>query len=80
MSTDSGNTVTFHFCPECGSTVFWRAEGRPNSWGIALGALSGVDMPPPIAAVWGNEVKKWVPLPEGITVFSLGADSPKLRG
>ncbi|EIF42739.1 hypothetical protein DOK_12241 [gamma proteobacterium BDW918] len=77
---DSGNTVTFHFCPECGSTVFWRAEGRPNSWGIALGALSGVDMPPPIAAVWGNEVKKWVPLPEGITVFSLGADSPKLRG
>lgn len=77
---DSGNTVTFHFCPECGSTVFWQAEGRPNSWGIALGAMSGAEMPPPIAAVWGQEVKAWVPLPDEMTVFSLGADSPKLKG
>jgi hypothetical protein len=23
-TADSGNAMTFHFCPTCGSTVFWE--------------------------------------------------------
>ena len=25
-----GKLATFHFCPECGSTVFWKPERMPQ--------------------------------------------------
>jgi hypothetical protein len=28
-SSDSGHKVTFHFCPDCGSTVFWVPHRKP---------------------------------------------------
>jgi len=30
-TADSGRKVRMHFCPTCGSTVFWKAEAAP-SW------------------------------------------------
>ena len=29
-TADSGNAMTFHFCPTCGSTVFWENAGFPG--------------------------------------------------
>jgi hypothetical protein len=29
--SDAGGEVTFRFCPDCGATVFWTAEDRPDS-------------------------------------------------
>src|SRR5262249_4950903 len=37
--TDSGNRFTTHFCPSCGSTVYWFASRMPGSVGIAVGAF-----------------------------------------
>ena len=34
-----GKLVTFHFCPECGSTVFWEPERMPKLIGVAVGAF-----------------------------------------
>jgi len=28
-TAESGNALTFHFCPTCGSTVYWESEGFP---------------------------------------------------
>ncbi|MBN9550426.1 MAG: GFA family protein, partial [Alphaproteobacteria bacterium] len=28
--SDGGHAVTFHFCPECGSSVFWEPERKPD--------------------------------------------------
>ena len=30
-TADSGNAMTFRFCPTCGSTVFWENAGFPSS-------------------------------------------------
>ena len=27
-----GRKVTTHFCPTCGTTVFWEADLRPDQW------------------------------------------------
>ncbi|HMF21145.1 MAG TPA: GFA family protein [Pseudolabrys sp.] len=27
-TAESGNALTFHFCPTCGSTVYWEGEGQ----------------------------------------------------
>ena len=29
-AAESGNALTFHFCPICGSTVYWESEGFPG--------------------------------------------------
>ena len=29
-TAESGNLLTFHFCPICGSTVYWESEGFPG--------------------------------------------------
>ncbi|MBM68094.1 MAG: aldehyde-activating protein [Haliea sp.] len=70
--SDSGKKVTFHFCPHCASSVFWEAEKRPTALGIALGALSGPELPLPIAALYVQKKLDWVPLPEGMPVFEQG--------
>jgi hypothetical protein len=41
---DSGRIVTFHFCPECGSTVFWEAEQRPDLIAVAVGMFADPDV------------------------------------
>jgi hypothetical protein len=29
-TAESGNTLTYHFCPVCGSTVYWENTKRPG--------------------------------------------------
>jgi len=38
--SDSGRKLEFHFCPDCGTTVFWYAEFLPDHIGIAFGAFT----------------------------------------
>jgi len=33
---ESGNAMTYHFCPICGSTVFWENEGFPDTSPLPL--------------------------------------------
>lgn len=35
-----GRRVHFHFCPECGSTVFWELDLRPDHVAVAVGAMA----------------------------------------
>ena len=30
-TAESGNAMTYHFCPTCGSTVYWENEGFPEA-------------------------------------------------
>lgn len=45
-SCDSGG-ATFHFCPVCGSTVYWDIHVAPDIVGIAVGTLTDPTFPPP---------------------------------
>jgi hypothetical protein len=50
--SDSGRKIKLHFCPNCGSTVFWRPEFVPDLTGIAFGAFADPSMPWPTLSVW----------------------------
>src|SRR5215469_5995391 len=39
-TAESGNALTFHFCPTCGSTVYWEDEGFPGYIGVAIAISS----------------------------------------
>ena len=62
---DSGSTATFHFCPICGSTVFYRIDHIPDVVAVALGNFADKDFPPPHFSVYEERRHPWVSVPEG---------------
>ena len=46
-SCDSGG-ATYHFCPVCGTTVYWDIAAAPDVIGIAIGTLTDPTFPPPM--------------------------------
>src|SRR6516162_1425618 len=49
-----------HFCPTCGTTVFWEADLRPDHIGVAVGAFHDADFPRPTLSVWEESKHGWV--------------------
>ena len=62
---DSGSSATFHFCPECGSTVYYRLEEYPGITAVAIGAFADPTFPPPRVSVYEARRHPWVAVPEG---------------
>ena len=60
---ESGNAVTFHFCPTCGPTVYWESEGFPGNVAVAIGNFADPSFPAPTIAVWKESRHPWVSLP-----------------
>lgn len=69
---DSGRTVTFHFCPRCGTTLYWRGELRPQDTVVAVGAFGDPAFPLPERAVWAQARHRWSHEPAGVPVFPKG--------
>ena len=62
-TAESGNVLTFHFYPTCGSTVFWENEGIPGHVTVAIGNFADPTFPAPTIAVWEESRHPWVTLP-----------------
>lgn len=60
---ESGRAVTFSFCPECGSTVFWEAEADAGMIKVAVGAFADPTFPPPRHSYWERRRHPWTLLP-----------------
>ncbi|MGE4249071.1 MAG: GFA family protein [Parvibaculaceae bacterium] len=61
-AADSGNSVTFSFCPHCGSTVFWELSGFPDVLAVAVGAFADPQFPAPRISVHERRRHRWVDL------------------
>lgn len=57
-SCDSGG-ATYHFCPECGSTLYWDIDAAPDVLGVAVGGFTDPDFPPPMIAGFEAYGAKW---------------------
>ena len=57
---DSGPPASFRFCPICGSTVGYQAEGLPGLTAIAVGAFADPAFPPPVYSVYEGRKHGWV--------------------
>lgn len=60
---DSGFDVMFHFCPDCGSTVWWEPRRRPDLVAVAVGAFADPAFPAPTQSVNDQHRHPWVALP-----------------
>jgi hypothetical protein len=59
---DSGNTVTFHFCPVCGSTAYWELQLLPDFIAVAVGTFSDPAFPEPRHSVYETGRHPWTQL------------------
>jgi len=62
---DSGNRATFHFCPECGSDVYYEIDGKfdakfNNLLAIPLGAFDDPFFLSPQFSVWEVRKPDWL--------------------
>ena len=71
----SGRSLSNHFCPKCGSTVFWSLEMRPDHYGVAGGNMVS-PLPEPQRAIWTSEKHDWVSFPDDWPKYELGTPAP----
>ena len=62
---DEGSKVRFHFCPRCGSTVYYEPEDLEAFVAIPVGAFADPGFPSPRVSVYESRKHQWVvPPPE----------------
>jgi len=65
---ESGKWLDTHFCPVCGSAVFFYGEFAPDMINVSIGNFADPTFPPPIYAVWDENRHPWVVYPDGCKV------------
>jgi hypothetical protein len=63
---DSGKRLAFHFCPTCGSTVYYRLEVDPEVVAVPIGAFADPSFPAPRFSIYESRRHDWVGLPDAI--------------
>ena len=64
-ATDSGRTNVYHFCPTCGSTVFYDVAMRPGMISVPAGAFASTDFPWPTVQVFDQRRVGWCTIDAG---------------
>lgn len=62
---DSGTTATFHFCPTCGSTLYWESDAMPDVVYVPVGAFGDPKFLAPTVSVYEERRHAWVTVPDG---------------
>jgi hypothetical protein len=68
-TAETGRPLHMRFCPECGTTVYWELDMRPQHFGVALGGFNDPSFAKPHAVIFVDNKPDWMPLPEGIPSF-----------
>ena len=56
----SGGKVHTYFCPNCGSSIYWKADNLSALIGVAVGALADPKYPPPVRSIFEQSKHNWV--------------------
>ena len=61
LVADSGNRAAFHFCPNCGSDVYYEINGKFDGLvAIPLGAFDDPYFAAPEYSVWEKRKHDWI--------------------
>jgi hypothetical protein len=57
---DSGGQITYHFCPQCGSTVYYYIDSMPDTIAVPVGGFADPQFPAPQFSVYECRRHSWV--------------------
>jgi hypothetical protein len=63
--SDEGGELAFHFCPDCGATVFNTTTNEGEVW-IPVGGFADPSFPPPTVSIFESRRHPWAGLPDSI--------------
>jgi len=69
LTGDSGGRATFHFCPDCGATVYYEIDQAPDAIAVPVGAFADPAFPAPKVSVYEVRRHAWVSVPEDAEHF-----------
>lgn len=69
---DSGKSLERHFCPECGSSLFTRAEALPNLTIVKAGTLDDPSWVQPVSQIYCDSSQPWMQGRLDIKAFAKG--------
>ena len=75
---DSGNVIHREFCGVCGTSLFSRAEVRPQIVGVRVGALDDPELAPPEMTIWTAQAPSWACFSEKLPRFDGQAPPPRI--
>uniref|UniRef100_UPI003B51AA4A GFA family protein n=1 Tax=Roseovarius indicus TaxID=540747 RepID=UPI003B51AA4A len=58
--SDTGFGLAFHFCGDCGSTVFWEPSRKPDMVAVGAGSFGDPHFPGPTQEVHTESRHAWV--------------------
>jgi hypothetical protein len=61
-----GEGRNYHFCPECGGTVYYFLESLPDIVLVPVGGFADPGFQEPGLSIWEARRHAWVTLPSGI--------------
>jgi hypothetical protein len=64
---DEGTRIAFHFCPDCGATVYYLPAGLEEFIAIPVGAFADPSFPAPGFSVYEDRMHAWVQVPGDVT-------------
>ena len=65
----SGRKVRFYFCPNCGTSLYWEADARPDTYILAVGTFADPSFPPPSVSIFEESRHTGTQLPDGTRHF-----------
>jgi hypothetical protein len=74
----SGFDTHWHFCPDCGTTVYWQLDKLAEFWGVAVGCFADPSFPMPMFSGWEEFKHPWLGMPPGIGRYPQGINAPDL--
>jgi hypothetical protein len=73
---DSGNELTRHFCPDCGSPLFTSSPGHPDRVYVKAGAFDDPALIQPAYQSWTRSSAPWATIEPGLQSYETTARIP----
>jgi hypothetical protein len=80
VTADSGNKVTRHFCPTCGTPLFSENESKSGMWALKAASLDDPSSLKVMAAVFTKSAQPWSHLDPALPAFAGMPPGPPPKG
>ena len=77
---ESGNTLHWGFCPECGTQLFAYSSARPQMRVVRIGAIDRPHGLKPLATIWTDEAPEWAVFPPELERHPRQPPAPPPKG
>lgn len=75
-TAESGNTLTFHFCPACGTQIYAQSSARPQFRTVRFGAIDQPHDLAPTMAIWTDRAPAWAHIDPALERYPLAPPAP----